>query len=65
MAAPRSAASTIVSDPLWHKNAVIYQLHVRSFCDSDGNGIGDFRGLTSRLDYPSELGVSALWLMPF
>jgi maltose alpha-D-glucosyltransferase/alpha-amylase len=64
MSAPRSA-STIESDPLWYKNAVIYQLHVRSFCDSDGSGVGDFRGLTSKLDYLSELGVSAIWLMPF
>ncbi len=65
MSAPRPVASALESDPLWYKKAVIYQLHVRSFCDADGNGIGDFRGLTSKLDYLSELGVSALWLMPF
>ena len=52
-------------DPVWYKKAVIYQAHVRSFCDSDGNGIGDFRGLTSRLDYLQDLGVTALWLLPF
>jgi maltose alpha-D-glucosyltransferase/alpha-amylase len=52
-------------DPLWYKDAVIYQLHVRSFADSDGDGIGDFKGLTSRLDYLQDLGVTAIWLMPF
>src|SRR5579871_4008776 len=52
-------------DPLWYKKAVIYQAHVRSFCDSDANGIGDFRGLTSKLDYLQDLGVTAVWLLPF
>jgi maltose alpha-D-glucosyltransferase / alpha-amylase len=51
--------------PLWYKDAVIYQLHVRAFADSDGDGIGDFRGLTDRLDYLQELGVTALWVLPF
>ena len=50
---------------LWFKNAVIYQLHVRSFQDSNGDGIGDFRGLISRLDHFSDLGVTAIWLLPF
>ena len=54
-----------LQDPLWYKDAVIYELHVRSFFDSDGDGIGDFRGLTQKLDYLQELGVSALWLLPF
>lgn len=49
----------------WYKDAIIYQMHVRSFCDSDGDGIGDFRGLKSKLDYVQELGVTAIWLMPF
>jgi maltose alpha-D-glucosyltransferase/alpha-amylase len=52
-------------NPLWFKDAVIYQLHVKTFQDSDGDGLGDFRGLVSRLDYFSELGVTALWLLPF
>jgi maltose alpha-D-glucosyltransferase/alpha-amylase len=52
-------------DPLWFKDAVIYELHVRAFGDSDGDGIGDFDGLTARLDYLQELGVTALWLLPF
>ena len=53
------------TDPLWYKDAVIYQLHVKAFADSDGNGIGDFRGLTNKLDYLTELGVTAVWLLPF
>ncbi len=52
-------------DPLWYKNAVIYELHVRAFQDSDGDGIGDFRGLTQRLDYLHDLGITAIWLLPF
>ena len=52
-------------DPLWYKKAVIYQAHVRAFSDSDANGIGDFRGLTAKLDYLQDLGVTALWLLPF
>jgi maltose alpha-D-glucosyltransferase/alpha-amylase len=49
----------------WYKDAVIYQIHVRSFCDSNNDGIGDFQGLAQRLDYVQELGVNAIWLMPF
>src|SRR3954468_9895362 len=49
----------------WYKDAIIYQLHVRAFRDGDGDGIGDFRGLTQRLDYIQELGVTAIWLLPF
>ncbi len=52
-------------DPLWYKDAVIYQLHVKAYFDSDGNGIGDFSGLTSRLDYIQDLGVNTIWLQPF
>ena len=51
-------------DPLWYKDAVFYQLHVKSFVDSNGDGIGDFRGLTSKLDHLSSLGVDCLWLQP-
>ena len=50
---------------LWYKDAVIYQLHVKAFLDSNGDGIGDFKGLTSKLDYIQELGVNAVWLLPF
>ena len=52
-------------DNLWYKDAVIYQLHVRTFCDSNGDGIGDFVGLTQRLDYLQELGINTIWLLPF
>ncbi|MGD8683170.1 MAG: alpha-amylase family glycosyl hydrolase, partial [Chloroflexota bacterium] len=65
-AAARTRQSTgFPPDPLWYKDAVIYELHVRAFRDSTGSGIGDFRGLTSRLDYLADLGVTALWLLPF
>jgi maltose alpha-D-glucosyltransferase/alpha-amylase len=53
------------SDPLWYKDAVIYQLHVKSFYDSNGDGIGDFRGALQRMDYVADLGVTCLWLLPF
>jgi maltose alpha-D-glucosyltransferase/alpha-amylase len=52
-------------DDLWYKNAVFYCLSVGSFMDSDGDGVGDFRGLTRRLDYLHGLGITAIWLMPF
>jgi maltose alpha-D-glucosyltransferase/alpha-amylase len=52
-------------DALWHRDAVIYQLHVKTFCDSNGDGMGDFRGLAGRLDYIKELGVNTIWLQPF
>jgi maltose alpha-D-glucosyltransferase / alpha-amylase len=52
-------------DPLWYKDAVVYQLHVRAFADSNGDGIGDFPGLIGKLDYLASLGVSCLWLLPF
>src|SRR5436189_1965961 len=52
-------------DPLWYKDAVIYEMHVKTFCDSDGDGMGDFRGLIENLDYLQELGVTAIWLLPF
>jgi maltose alpha-D-glucosyltransferase / alpha-amylase len=54
-----------MSSPLWFKDAVVYQLHVKTFQDSDGDGVGDFAGLTQRLDYLVELGVTAIWVMPF
>jgi len=52
-------------DPLWYKDAVIYEVHVRAFADSNNDGIGDFPGLTSKLDYIQDLGVNAIWLLPF
>ncbi|MGI8739427.1 MAG: maltose alpha-D-glucosyltransferase, partial [Gammaproteobacteria bacterium] len=53
------------ADPLWYKDAIIYELHVKAFYDSNGDGIGDFCGLTEKLDYLQELGVNTLWLLPF
>src|SRR5262249_55030915 len=52
-------------DPLWYKDAIIYEAHVRAFFDSNSDGIGDFPGLTEKLDYLQDLGISALWLLPF
>jgi maltose alpha-D-glucosyltransferase/alpha-amylase len=52
-------------EPGWYKDAVIYQLHVKAFFDGNDDGIGDFRGLTSKLDYVKELGVDTIWLLPF
>jgi len=53
------------TDPLWYKDAIIYELHVRAFSDSNGDGIGDFPGLHSKLDYLQDLGVTCIWLLPF
>jgi maltose alpha-D-glucosyltransferase/alpha-amylase len=53
------------SDPLWYKDAVIYQAHVRAFFDSTNDGVGDFVGITQKLEYLQSLGISALWLLPF
>lgn len=56
---------TASPSPPWYGNAAIYSLDVRTFQDSDGDGVGDFDGLTARLDYLSSLGVTAIWLLPF
>jgi maltose alpha-D-glucosyltransferase/alpha-amylase len=58
-------ARAYVDDALWYKDAIIYQLHVKAFADSNNDGIGDFAGLTEKLDYLQDLGVTVLWLMPF
>src|SRR5271155_5039411 len=58
----RSGSTT---DPLWYKDAIVYELHVRTFMDSNSDGIGDFRGLIDKLDYTQDLGVTCLWLLPF
>jgi len=52
-------------DTLWYKDAIIYQLHVRAYSDSNGDGIGDFPGLVTKLDYLKDLGINTLWLLPF
>ncbi len=61
----RKKTTVFDANPLWYKDAVIYELHVRAFSDSDQDGVGDFRGLTGKLDYLQDLGVNALWLLPF
>ncbi|MEO6577265.1 MAG: alpha-amylase family glycosyl hydrolase, partial [Polyangiaceae bacterium] len=55
----------LADDPQWYKDAIFYELRVRSFFDSNGDGIGDFQGLASKLDYLLDLGVTAIWLLPF
>ncbi|HIK33766.1 MAG TPA: maltose alpha-D-glucosyltransferase [Oscillatoriales cyanobacterium M4454_W2019_049] len=57
--------SLLSDDPLWFKDAVIYEAPVKSFADSNEDGIGDFRGLTEKLDYLQDLGITALWILPF
>jgi maltose alpha-D-glucosyltransferase/alpha-amylase len=62
----KSSESALLEDnPQWYKDAVLYEVHVRAFCDGNGDGIGDFQGLTEKLDYLQDLGVTALWLLPF
>jgi len=67
LARPGAATATKAEagDGLWYKDAVIYQLHVKSFFDSTNDGVGDFRGLMQKLDYIAELGVTVIWLLPF
>ena len=62
---PKSRAAALAGDPLWYKDAVIYQLNVKAFLDSNDDGVGDFRGVAAKLDYVKELGVNTIWLMPF
>ncbi|HET6423495.1 MAG TPA: maltose alpha-D-glucosyltransferase [Planctomycetaceae bacterium] len=62
---PAMPPTTPLQEPLWYKNAIIYQVHVKSFLDTTRDGYGDFRGLYEKLDYIAGLGVTALWLMPF
>ncbi|HZS64909.1 MAG TPA: maltose alpha-D-glucosyltransferase [Xanthobacteraceae bacterium] len=59
------AEQSLAGDQLWYKDAIVYQLHVKAFADSNNDGIGDFAGLTEKLGYLQDLGVTALWLLPF
>jgi len=61
--APQQQAGA--ADALWYKDAVVYQLHIKAFFDSNNDGVGDFKGLAQKLDYVQELGVNAIWLLPF
>jgi len=62
-ASPAPAAAE--DDPLWYKDAIIYQAHIKSFFDANNDGIGDFRGLAQKLDYLQSLGITCVWLLPF
>lgn len=61
----KTESDLLDNNPLWYKDAVIYELHVRAFADGNGDGIGDFKGLAGKLDYLQDLGVTVLWLLPF
>jgi len=63
--ASKHETTTVINDPLWYKDAIIYEVHVRSFYDSVDDGMGDFPGLTKKLDYIQDLGVTAIWVLPF
>lgn len=65
MPSPDRHRQGLDANPFWYKSGVIYEVHVRAFYDSDADGIGDFRGLTQKLDYIKDLGVTAIWLLPF
>lgn len=61
----KSGVPPLTEDPQWYRDAIIYELHVKSFYDGEGNGIGNFLGLIEKLDYLEDLGVTALWILPF
>jgi maltose alpha-D-glucosyltransferase/alpha-amylase len=63
--APAASPAAMADDPLWYKDAVVYELHIKAYADGNGDGIGDFRGLTAHLDHVQSLGVNTLWLLPF
>jgi maltose alpha-D-glucosyltransferase / alpha-amylase len=65
VALPRPDRAALSEDSLWYKDAIIYQLHIKSFFDANNDGIGDFAGLISKLDYIADLGVNTIWLLPF
>jgi maltose alpha-D-glucosyltransferase / alpha-amylase len=62
---PSSTPTRPAGNPLWYKDAILYELHVRAFSDSNGDGIGDFAGLARKMDYLQDLGITAIWLLPF
>jgi maltose alpha-D-glucosyltransferase/alpha-amylase len=64
-AAEKGPTTPVTNAALWYQDAVIYQLNVKAYVDSNGDGVGDFQGVTSRLDYVKDLGVNTIWLMPF
>ncbi|HLI52122.1 MAG TPA: maltose alpha-D-glucosyltransferase [Thermomicrobiaceae bacterium] len=65
MTSNRAVDDALESEPTWYKDAIFYEVHVRAFYDSDGDGIGDFRGLIKKLDYIQDLGATTIWVLPF
>ena len=65
MSTPKQLRDGLGSEPFWYKSGVFYEVHVRAFYDANGDGAGDFHGLTEKLDYIKDLGVTAIWLLPF
>ncbi len=65
MAKRKKRLYTFDDDPLWYQDAIIYELHIRAFADSDADGVGDILGLIDKLDYLQDLGITAIWLLPF
>jgi maltose alpha-D-glucosyltransferase/alpha-amylase len=63
--AEHQARQWFESEPLWFKRAIFYEIHIRGFYDANGDGSGDFRGLTEKLDYLQWLGIDCIWLLPF
>ncbi|EAR23433.1 Alpha amylase, catalytic region [Nitrococcus mobilis Nb-231] len=61
----RKGNASLEDDPVWYKDAIIYHLHVKTFFDSNNDGVGDFQGLTTKLDYIQDLGANTIWLLPF
>jgi maltose alpha-D-glucosyltransferase/alpha-amylase len=64
-AAATASPAVLTDDALWYRDAVIYELHIKAYADANGDGIGDFRGLTQHLDHVQSLGVNTIWLLPF
>ncbi len=65
IARPKQKQRSSATDPQWYKDAIIYELHVKAFADSNGDGVGDFPGLMGKLDYLQSLGITCIWLLPF
>ncbi|MGD1087803.1 MAG: maltose alpha-D-glucosyltransferase [Verrucomicrobiota bacterium] len=65
MSTPKHTRKGLSLEPFWYKSGVIYEVHIRAFYDANGDGTGDFRGLTEKLDYIKDLGVTAIWVLPF
>jgi maltose alpha-D-glucosyltransferase / alpha-amylase len=62
---PQIKQARLINDPLWYKDAIIYEVHIKAFFDSNADGIGDLPGLTQKLDYLADIGITAIWLLPF